>query len=125
MKQYADYSFYQNVFKGKLINSEDAFDRTAIEASLFLNESTLGRINEPVVIDEVKMAVCAVAEIIHKEYVQNNEDQIASESVGPHSVSYVKKIKTAEEYTKEKQKVVRLYLSGTGLLYRGIASCGF
>lgn len=124
MKQYADFNFYQNIFKGKLITDEDSFDRMAIEASFFLNKSTLGKISEPY-IDEVKMAVCAVAEVTHREYVQNNEDQIASESVGPHSVSYVKSTKTAEEYSKERLKVARIYLSETGLLYRGIASCGF
>lgn len=124
MKQYVDFDYYQKVFKGKLITDEDSFDRMAIEASFFLNESTLGRISEPI-IDEVKMASCAVAEITHKEYLQNNEDQIASESVGPHSISYVKKIKTTEEYTKEKQNVIRMYLSGTGLMYRGIPTCCF
>lgn len=121
MKQYVDFDYYQNVFKGKLITDEDSFDRMAIDASFFLNESTLGRISEPI-IDEVKLVSCAVAEITYKEFLQDNEDQIASESVGPHSVSYVKKIKTTEEYSKEKLKIVKMYLSGTGLMYRGIAA---
>lgn len=95
----------------------------AIEASFYLNELTLGRIGEP--IDEVKMATCAVAEITHKEYVQMNEDQIASESVGPHSVSYVKKTKTADEFNRDKMKTSRMYLANTGLLYRGLSSCCF
>lgn len=124
MKQYADFDFYQNIFKGKLIVDKDSFDRMAVESSFFLNEATLGRISEPI-IDEVKIATCAIAEITHKEYLQNNEDQIASETVGPHSVSYVKNTKTSKDYTKEKQKVIRMYLLNTGLLYRGIPSCNF
>lgn len=123
MEQYADFTFYKNDFKGTLIGDETSFDRMAVEASFLLNEITLGRIREPV--EKVKMAMCAVAEITHKEYTQNNEDQVASESVGPHSVSYIKKTKSAEEYAKEKTKAAKTYLSGTGLMYRGIASCGF
>ena len=121
MKQFADYKFYQEVYCGNDIQDENIFNRMAIEASFLLNELTLGRIKEPS--EEVKLAVCAIADIGYKEYKENNEDQIASESVGPHSISYVKKTKTTEEYAKEKIKIARTYLATTGLLYRGIASC--
>ena len=94
MKQFADYKFYQEVYCGNDIQDENIFKRMAIEASFFLNELTLGRIKEPS--EEVKLAVCAIADIGYKEYKENNEDQIASESVGPHSISYVKKTKTKE-----------------------------
>lgn len=121
MKQFADYKFYQEVYCGNDIQDENIFKRMAIEASFFLNELTLGRIKEPS--EEVKLAVCAIADIGYKEHKENNEDQIASESVGPHSISYVKKTKTTEEYAKEKIKIARTYLANTGLLYRGLSSC--
>lgn len=121
MKSYVDYGFYSSVFLGTVIDSE-SFDRMALEASYFVRELTFGRIGENPS-DDVKMATCAVAEIEFKEKKQNEEDQIASESVGPHSVSYVKKTKNTEEYAKDKIRAVQMYLSGTGLLYRGLASC--
>lgn len=121
MKIYADYLFYKDTFKGTLIENEDTFNRMVIEASFFINEQTLGRITEPS--EEIKMATCAIAEVTHNEYIQNNEAQIASETVGPHSVSYVKITKTTEEYFKEKTRLLRMYLVNTGLLYRGLASC--
>lgn len=124
MRQYADFDFYKDTFRGTVLNDKGSFDRMAIEASFYINEITLGRIDEPV-IDEVKMATCAVAEIVHSEYVQQNDDQVASESVGPHSVSYVKKTKTTQEFEKEKIRKARMYLRDTGLLYRGIPSCCF
>lgn len=120
MQIYADFDFYRDTFKGTLIEDKDAFSRMAIEASFFINEQTLGRIDIPS--EEVKLATCAIAEVTHKEYTQNNEDQIASETVGPHSVSYVKNTKTIEEYDKEKSRLLRMYLANTGLLYRGLPS---
>ncbi len=122
MKQYADYKFYQDVYCGNTISDETQFKRLAIDASFFLNELTFGRIKEPYS-DEVKMATCAVADIGYRELKENSEEQIASESVGPHSISYVKKNKSTEEYAKEKIRTVQMYLSSTGLLYRGLASC--
>ncbi len=123
MRQFADYDFYQNVYHGTDIQDENKFNRMSIESSFFLNELTLGRIKEPS--EEVKLAVCAIVDVAYREEKENREDQIASESVGPHSISYVKKTKTTEEYIKEKIKVARTYLANTGLLYRGISSCCF
>lgn len=121
MKQFADYKFYQEVYCGNDIQDENIFKRMVIKASFFLDEVTLGRIKEPT--EEVKLTVCAIADIEYKEQKENNEDQIASESVGTHSISYVKKTKTTEEYAREKMRVARTYLANTGLLYRGLSSC--
>lgn len=121
MRQYADYEFYKEVYCGSDILDENIFKRMVIKASFFLDELTLGRIKEPT--EEIKLTVCAIADIEYKEQKENNEDQIASESVGPHSISYVKKTKTTEEYAREKMRVARTYLANTGLLYRGLSSC--
>lgn len=121
MKQYADYEFYEEKFCGNVIKEETLFQKLSIEASYFLDELTLGRITEE---DEaIKLAVCAIAEIGFYEHKENSGDQIASETVGPHSVSYVKKSRTSEDYRKDKIRKARMYLSGTGLLYRGLSSC--
>lgn len=117
MKPYADYDFYEDEYCGNCI-SEDIFNRYAIEASGYLNQITLGRIKEPT--DEVKMATCAIADICYKQS-KSEEQEIASETVGPHSVIYVKKSKTLKEYNQEKFEKANIYLMNTGLLYRGVS----
>lgn len=121
MKIYADFLYYIEQYCGNMIKDQQSFNKVAREASLFIDQHTLGRIKEPV--DEVRLATCAISEVIYDEYKQRTEGQIISETVGPHSVSYAKKVKTTEEYTREKMKLLRMYLANTGLLYRGIPSC--
>lgn len=123
MKQYADFEFYQNQYNGLLITDESQFKRQALDACCLIDEMTFGRIKEAD--DTVKMAVCAVADVCYKEYQQNNESQIASESVGPHSVSYVKQTKSSDDFLSEKRVIIRRYLAYSGLLYRGMPSCSF
>lgn len=115
---YADFAFYQENYLGEVIPTEREFIRMERKAAAFLDELTIGRIQE--VVEPVKMAACEIAEIEYKEHKQNNEDQIASETVGPHSVSYVKSTKTSADYHKDKLAVARTYLFTAGLLYRGI-----
>lgn len=121
MKIYADFLYYIEQYCGNMIKDQQSFNKVAREASLFIDQHTLGRIKEPV--DEVRLATCAISEVIYDECKQRTEDQIISETVGPHSVSYAKKVKNTEEYTREKMKLLRMYLANTGLLYRGITSC--
>lgn len=123
MEQYTDYEFYKNQYNGSLITEENQFNRQAIEACRLIDEMTFGRIKKAD--DLIKSAVCAVAEIGYRESRQNDELQISSESVGPHSVSYVKQTKSTDDYLREKRDAVIRYLAHTGLLYRGIPSCGF
>ena len=120
MNQYADYVFYCNDYCGYKIKTASEFNRMAIEASAYLDQITLGRICEP---DEaVKMAVCAISDVNFSQFKYENEKEVASETVGPHSVSYVKKSKTKSDFQKEKLEKANLYLANTGLLYRGLAS---
>ena len=81
------------------------------------DDITRGRITVPTI--EVKKATCAVAEVI---YNQANDDTpvVTSESVGNHSKSYTKKMVSTADREAEKAKKARLYLSRTGLLYRGL-----
>lgn len=121
MNSYADYTFYIDNYHGNCIKSADEFKRLVIEASGYLNQITLGRIKEPT--DEVKIATCAIADVCYRQSKADTEKDVASESVGPHSITYVKKTKTYEDYQREKLEKARLYLANTGLLYRGVASC--
>ena len=109
---YADFDYYQNQYHGTLIADQNQFERQAFDACCLIDEMTMGRISDPN--DEIKRAVCAVCEISYREEKQDQEEQIASESVGPHSVSYVKQTKSKAEFLSEKHMVIKRYLWNTG-----------
>lgn len=123
MKQYADYDFYQDVFTGTRITDEDVFNRMAIDASYFMDEMCFGRIDQANLTDEIKFACCALADVCHSEVTSGSIGKgIASETVGPHSVSYVGVKELREQIRNEKMEIIRRYLGNTGLLYRGVPS---
>lgn len=112
-----DYSFYTEVFHGRL--SEREFVRQAVYASAYLDEVTMGRTvgtMDEELAERVRLAFCAVAEACAR-----NEEMgdLASETNDGVSVSY-------RSTGGETGKNARLYaaaarfLGGTGLLYRGL-----
>ena len=111
MEAYADYEFYTKEYKGSTI-PEKAFDGLALKASFFIDYITFNRVKAPV-IDQVKLAVCAVAEEIQKH---EKNDGKSSESVGKHSVTY----NTKGTVDRKKISAANMYLAHTGLLYRGL-----
>ena len=65
---------------------------------------------------KLSLACCMIAEKIQEE--EEREHSIASEKVGDHSVTYREGF--ACETASEIIALAEMYLSGTGLLYRGI-----
>lgn len=114
---YVTYNWYTETFKGKVIPNEAAFDGAITEAEAYINHITRGRITEAT--EEVKNAICAVAEVIHNQ-AQDGALEVSSESVGNHSKSYSRKTVSTAEREAEKARKATLYLSRTGLLYRGL-----
>lgn len=131
---YADYEFYKINFAGNLI-AEDDFARLATKASAFLDYYTRGKAKFFAESDAVKMACCALAEqykvidaaaLTVSKLSENAGGEKKSETTGRHSVTY----STGEDVAKATASyatssesslaaVVRMYLDGTGLLYRG------
>lgn len=130
---YADFAFYKDSFFGTAI-SEDDFPRLASRASQYLDYYTMGRAAGNSYMNSVKMACCALAE--RYQVIERAEKTffdsvgetggLKSESVGSYSVSYQTSGEVAEsaasaaEAAKEGlAEIVREYLAGTNLLYRG------
>lgn len=111
------YEWYINAFPGGAIPDEGSFARALPEAEAYILDITRGRATEAT--DEVKKAICAVAEVIHCQ-VQDGASVVSSESVGNHSKSYTRKTVSTAEREAEKARKARLYLSRTGLLYGGL-----
>lgn len=111
------YEWYADKFPNGIIPDYNSFVAQLTEAEAFVNRITSGRINEGT--DAVKNAICAVAEVIYKQ-AQDDAPTVSSESVGNHSKSYTRKTVSTAEREAEKARKARLYLFGTGLLYRGL-----
>lgn len=131
---YVTYSNYVSDYKGILI-PENIFDNYAMQASSIVNYYTFDRYDESNIPEndliKVTFATCEVADILYKQdqlknNIDDNESSIASETVGPRSISYVNKsnlqsqrILSKKELDKETYSVCLKYLSRTGLMYRG------
>lgn len=92
--QYVEYDFYANIYQGVAIAAED-FPRLSARAYEYVCGVTRGLCAKVPEQDQdaVKMAVCAVAEIVRDEerltaQSFSGEKPISSETVGSYSVSY-------------------------------------
>ena len=102
---------------------EAAFSSVILRASIYLKYITFGRIDDTEIPEEVRLAVCAVSEVMYKADAEGEQKEKKSETVGNVSVSYVTEQQdgqTREAAAAKKQYAVAYpYLIHTGLLYRG------
>lgn len=126
-----DYEYYSESYGGSSI-PKLSFQKKVIESSNRINYYTTNRISENILGDNIKNAVCEIAEFIYSQEVLKekmvDESQIkVSETVGPHSINYSNNknfqenmILTNEEFEQECYKICLRYLCDTGLMNRGI-----
>lgn len=120
--EYADYTFYKEQFHGSTI-PEAAFSSVILRASNYIKYITFGRIDDAEIPEEVRLAACAVAEVMYKSDAAGQQEK-KSETVGNVSVSYVTEQQdgqTREAAAAKKQYAVAYpYLIYTGLLDRRV-----
>lgn len=109
---YVDYNFYIMDYGGAEMPPLK-FNGIANRASMYIDTITFNRINPKEVCEEVKMATCAVIDVICKFEEVGIK---VSEKIGDYSIQY-KNSTTSKE--KEMYKEAKAYLSNTGLMYRG------
>ena len=121
---YAEYDFYLNDYKGSVIPDAPNYDKAAVEASAFLDYVTNNRIKgeelPSAVMDKVKLAQCAIADVCYRQEQDDVANVVSSESVGNHSVTYAVSKVGYKQRELEKYSKAKIYLHGTGLLYRGL-----
>lgn len=123
MFPYADYEFYTGKAHGKL--ERDRFEEEVLEASFFLRYLTFGK-SERVQPEELKYAVCAVAEMYAKEKQKADAGGGGkkSENIDGYSVSYVSEQKDGETLedllNRKASQIAKRYLAGSGLLNRKV-----
>lgn len=127
---YTTYEFYSETYLGEKIPQEN-FEKLSLRASAEVRKNIYDRdISE--YDKDVQMATCSVAELLYeqqeiKDKIQDeNNKEVASETVGPHSKSYVnksslldKRILSSDEMSKNVYNECLKYLAFTGLMYRG------
>lgn len=110
-----NHNFYISEFGGTLV-PPNLFKRLEIKAFYYLKQFTFNRCIHTEFEIEVKLALC---EMIDKLYKFENDGGVkTSESVGNHSVSF--KVEDNTTLEKELYKIAAIYLSDTGLLFRGV-----
>lgn len=128
-KTFITYLEYMNDYDGKII-PQSSFDIFAKQASSKVNYYTFNRIIE--IDNNVIFAACEIAELLYEQNqlkLRLNDDNniVASETVGPHSKTYVNKsnlqsksILSNKELEQECYNICLRHLGSTGLMYRGI-----
>lgn len=125
MKPFADYEFYKNEFKGTALTEEE-FNASILEASAYINKITYQRLKEDnaEITEEVKLATCAVAEIVYQQKGQEAcypQAAVSSENVDGYSVSYVSAESRLAGFESEKKNAASLYLPlSDPLRYAGV-----
>ncbi len=126
MNLYADYEFYISEYKGDLLKEE--FEKSIMKASAYVRRITFGRADDNMEMEEVKLATCAVCDLIaNDEKVRSKHSGrvVTSENTDGYSVSYESggNGETADELLYRKIfDTLELYLMPTGLLYMGVES---
>lgn len=128
-----NYDYYHNTYGGTI--PENSFNQKAIEASSKVNHYTYNRINNDNIDDNVRNATCEVADLLYNQEQlklkittnSSENNDIASESLGPRSITYVNKLSVQasqlmsdEEKDKAIYKICYNYLITTGLMDRCI-----
>lgn len=131
---YADFRYYTDEYLlGRIpaISDEKDFNFFERSAEKEINNRTYGRIakNPDLLSDDVKRCACAVTEFLYKcgslddENYQTGGGQLVSYSndgdSGSYDISQSDYI-SGQARKKKIDSLVSFYLSGTGLLYRGV-----
>lgn len=123
---YADHEYYTTTYKGSL--SKEEFEKSIMKSSAYVRRITFGRADENKELDEVKLAACAVCDLIaNDEKVRSKHSGrvVTSENTDGYSVSYESggNGETADDLLGRKIfDTLELYLMPTGLLYMGVES---
>ena len=120
---YADYNFYKTEYMGTVI-PETAYGAIARASDAYINYLTHNRIKAEElpewVLERVKMAACAVADVCYKQESDEDSTTVSSESVGNHSKSFAVVKVDYKQREHQKLSCAKQYLHGTGLLYGGL-----
>ena len=120
---YADETFYtESYLCGKEAVITTAFDFYSRKASTVIRTFTGNNIDENNIPECVKMCCCEVAESFcrYEKLLNGNTTGMTSQHIGDLSVNYESAENLRKSQSDEIRQTVYRWLSGTGLLYRGV-----
>lgn len=123
MISYADDSFYLSKYlvEGRKAVINTAFPYFARIATQEIKRFTGENVDESDIPEEVSMCCCEIAELEYKyEQFGSQTDGVSSESVQGWSKSYESTESRRQVFDTAVKECVYKWLSGTGLLYRGV-----
>ena len=125
MDAFIDYLYYIN--NGGSSIPESDFDRYATRASYQVNFLALNRAEAVItagtnlpLIERIKQATVAVANVMKEHSVSQVNLGIQSEKVGDHSVQYRGSEDLRSHEAAAVQSSVEMYLAHTGIMYPGV-----
>ena len=124
MNLYATYAYYISTYRGNL--TEEEFEKAIVPATAHVRRITFGRADRNMELDEVKLATCAVCDLLandEKARSQHSGRAVISENTDGYSVTYEsgRDGDTADDLLNRKiYRSAELYLEPTGLLYMGV-----
>lgn len=123
MAAYVDYTFYTAIYAGKAIAETD-FPALALRATRMVRYLTFDRADTVIdanedadLVEAIKLATCAVADKMLE--VESSPQQIQSEKVGSHSITYAQNSYQLLPNERKYLMAAKPFLVRTGLLYRG------
>lgn len=133
---YADFKYYQDIFKGILIADEAMFRTFSERASEFIDTITFDKLVDEMLLNRFKEKIqkccCALSELFFRrcsadKLLDAKNAVETSETIGAYSVSfanpydYVKEISLSDsDFKKILRSTALQYLGNTGLMFRGV-----
>ena len=120
---YADENFYtQSYLCGKEAVITTAFDFYSRKASTVIRTFIGNNIDENNIPECVRMCCCEIAETLfrYEKLLSGNTSGMTSQRIGDLSVNYESAENLRKSQSDEIRQIIYRWLSGTGLLYRGV-----
>ena len=120
---YADENFYtESYLCGKEAVITTDFDFYARKATAIIKTFTGKNVDENNIPECVKMCCCEVAEgfFRYEKLLNGSTAGMTSQHIGDLSVNYESSVTLLQKQADENRQIIYRWLSGTGLLYRGV-----
>lgn len=109
----------------------DNFNQLNIEASSYIEQQTLGRINKSNIPEQVKYATCLMINLLQEENEKIKEtSNLSSQNIEGWSETYLSPEEIKKNYENQKQGILNTHLwnvigiDGKPLLYKGVDVIG-
>ena len=109
----------------------DNFNQLNIEASSYIEQQTLGKINKSNIPEQVKYATCLMINLLQEENTKLIEiGNLSSQNIEGWSETYLSPEETKKNYENQKQGILNTYLwnvlgiDGKPLIYKGVDVVG-